>query len=69
MDLESSARELRILASKEKLTASELDRARDLMVEVKRLRMSNPEIVEMTGGRWSESTVKAIIGTLPILID
>jgi hypothetical protein len=58
MDLEITAREFKMLASKEKLTASELDRAKALMVELKRLGMSNPEIVELTGGRWSESTVK-----------
>ena len=58
MDLESAARELKMLARKEKLTASELDRAKDLMVEVKRLGMSNPEIVELSDRRWSESTIK-----------
>jgi len=58
MDLESTARELKMLADKERLAPSELDRAKDLMVEVKRLGMSNPEIVELTGWRWSESTIK-----------
>jgi len=58
VDLQSAARELKMLAGKERLTASELDRAKDLMVELKRLGMSNPEIVEVTGGRWSESTAK-----------
>lgn len=58
MDLESAARELKILAGKERLAPSELDRAKDLMVEIKRLGMSNPEIVELTAGRWSKSTVK-----------
>jgi len=58
MDLESVARELKILAGKERLTASELDRAKDLMAQLKGMGMSNPEIVELAGGRWSESTTK-----------
>ncbi len=58
MDLESAVRELKMLASRERLSPAELDRARHLMVELKRLGMSNPEIVELSGGRWSESTVK-----------
>jgi len=58
MDLESTARELKMLASRERLTASELDRAKDLMAQLKGMGMSNPEIVEITGGRWSESTTK-----------
>jgi len=58
MDLESAARELKMLASKERLTASELDRAKELMAQLKGIGMSNPEIVELTGGRWSESTTK-----------
>lgn len=58
MDLESTARELKMLASKEKTTASELDRAKDLMAELKGMGMSNSEIAELSGGRWSESTTK-----------
>lgn len=58
MDLESTARELKMLAGRERLAPSELDRARDLMVDLKRLGMSNPEIVELTAGRWSEPTLK-----------
>ena len=58
MDLESVARELKMLAARGKLTAPELDRAKDLMAQLKGMGMSNPEIVELTGGRWSESTVK-----------
>lgn len=58
MDLEAIARELKALASKEKLSSAELDRVKYLMVELKRLGMSNAEIVELTGGRWSESTVR-----------
>jgi len=58
MDLESAAKELGMLAGRERLTASELDRAKGLMVELKKLGMANPEIVELTGGRWSESTTK-----------
>jgi hypothetical protein len=58
MELESVARELKMLAGKERLTASELDRAKDLLVQLKGMGMSNPEIMELTGGRWSESTIK-----------
>jgi len=58
MDLEAIARELKALASKEKLSSAELDRIKYLMVELKRLGMSNAEIVELCGGRWSESTVR-----------
>jgi len=58
MDLESIARELKMLASRERLSPLELDRAKSLMVELKQRGMSNPEVVELTGGRWSESTVK-----------
>ncbi|NQT47825.1 MAG: hypothetical protein HQ578_02485 [Chloroflexi bacterium] len=58
MDFEAASRELKILAGREKLSSLELDRARNLMVELKQAGMSNPEIVEMTEGRWSESTIK-----------
>lgn len=58
MDLESGARELKMLAGRERLSSLELDRAKSLMVELKQQGMLNPEIVELTGGRWSESTVK-----------
>jgi len=58
MDLESVAKELKMLASRERLAAPELDRAKDLMAQLKGRGMSNPEIVELTGGRWSESTTK-----------
>jgi len=50
MELETIARELKALASREKLSPSELDRVKYLMVELKRSGMSNPEIVELTGG-------------------
>jgi len=58
MDLESVAKELKMLAGRERLTAPELDRARDLMAQLKGMGLSNPEIVELTGGRWGESTTK-----------
>jgi len=58
MDLETIARELKGLASRDRLSPSELDRVKYLMVELKRAGMSNPEMVELTGGRWSESTVR-----------
>lgn len=58
MDLESAARELKMLAGKEGRTAAELDRARDLMVQLKGMGLSNQGIVELTEGRWSESTIK-----------
>jgi uncharacterized protein (UPF0335 family)/predicted component of type VI protein secretion system len=58
MDLESSAKELKMLASRQTLTPSELNRAKDLMAQLKESGMSNAEIAELTGGRWSESTLK-----------
>lgn len=58
MELETIVRELKALASKEKLSPVELDRAKYLMVELKRAGMSNAEIVEICGRRWSESTVR-----------
>jgi hypothetical protein len=66
MELESAARELKILAGRERLTAPELDRAKGLMTELKGLGMSNPDIVELAGGRWSESTIKGYTrGVIP----
>lgn len=58
MDLESVAKELKMLAGRERLTATELDRAKELMRQLKATGTSNQEIVELTAGRWSESTVK-----------
>ena len=58
MELETIVRELKALASKEKLSPVELDRAKYLMVELKRAGMSNAEIVEICGRRWSEPTVR-----------
>lgn len=58
MDLESITKELKTLASREKLTALELDRARELMTQLKSMGVTNAEIVEITGDRWSESTLK-----------
>ncbi|MBA7634474.1 hypothetical protein ES703_42059 [subsurface metagenome] len=58
MNLESAIREFKMLASKERLSPSELARAKELMVELKRLGMTNLEIAELSQGRWSESAVK-----------
>lgn len=58
MDLESAARELKLLAKREKLSPPELDRAKSLMVELKRMGMTNPELVELTEHRWEGSTMK-----------
>lgn len=58
MDLESVARELKMLAGKERLTASELDRVKGLMAQLKGMGILNTEIAELTEGRWSESTIK-----------
>ncbi len=60
MESESVAKELKMLASRERLTASELDRAKDLMIQLKGMDVSNPEIVELAGGRWSKSTTKGL---------
>lgn len=58
MDLELAAKELKMPASRDRLSPSEFERAKHLMVELKQRGMSNPEVVELTGGRRSESTVK-----------
>jgi len=58
MDLESAARELKMLAGRERLTASELDRVKGLVAQLKGMGMLNTEIAELTEGRWSESTIK-----------
>ncbi len=58
MDIEPAARELKMLAKRETLSPAEFDRVDHLMEDLKRMGMSNPEIVELTDGRWSLSTVK-----------
>jgi len=58
MDIESVAKELKLLAGRDRLTASELERAKDLMVQLKGMDLSNREIADLTGGHWSESTIK-----------
>lgn len=56
MALEWAASEF---AGKERLTASEFERAKDLMVQVKRLGMSTPKQDSgVDRGRWRESTAK-----------
>jgi len=58
MELEATATELMALARKQKLLPDELDRAKYLMVALRRLGMSNAEIANLTGKRWSEPTVR-----------
>ena len=41
MDLESAVRELKMLADRERLSSPELERAKHVMVELKRLGMTN----------------------------
>jgi predicted nuclease with TOPRIM domain len=46
------------LACKEVLTKQELLEAREIMLRLKKDGMSNQEISNLSGGKWSESTVK-----------
>lgn len=62
MDIETTSRELKLLAERETLSHAELVKAKKLMVDLKSMGMSNPEIVELNQNRWSESTVKEYTG-------
>lgn len=46
------------LAKKPKLTKSERDEARQLMVSLKQAGVSNEEISELSGGKWAANSVK-----------
>ena len=46
------------LAKKPKLTKSERDEVRQLMVSLKQAGLSNEEISELSGGRWAPNSVK-----------
>jgi len=57
-ELESVAKELKLLASRQNLSTGELERAKVLMVQLKAAGMTNTEINELVDDRWSESTIK-----------
>jgi hypothetical protein len=66
-EMESIARELKLLASRQQLSATELERAKALMVKLKMMGMTNAEINELVGDRWSESTIKGYTRGVPAI--
>jgi len=58
MNIEELVKKFVNLASKETLSKTEHVEARKLMCELKKSGMSNQEISTLSGGKWSESTVK-----------
>lgn len=64
-ELESVAKELKLLASRQYISVAELERAKALMVKLKAAAMTNREINELVGDRWSESTIKGYTRGVP----
>ncbi len=58
MNMEELMQKFIILAQKSALTKLEHAEAQKLMVELKKTGMANTEISKLSGGKWSESTVK-----------
>ena len=58
MELENVIAELRALARRKPLPKEELERAKELMAELRAMGFTNKEISELTDGGWSEFTVK-----------
>ncbi|MBA7505954.1 hypothetical protein ES706_04634 [subsurface metagenome] len=58
MDLEDITKQLVYLAGKEVLSKNEHEEARKCMRQLKKAGMSNNEISNLSGGKWSTSTVK-----------
>ena len=58
MKIEEMAKRFANLSSKSLLSKGELVEARDLMRQLKLKGMSNEEIAELSGGKWTSSTVK-----------
>jgi len=57
--LEDIISELSSLARRRPLRDDELKRAKELMIKLREAGFTNAEISELTGGGWSESTVKS----------
>ena len=57
--IEALANRFVALAKKPKLTKSERDEARALMVSLKQAGLSNEEISEISGGKWAANSVKS----------
>ena len=57
-ELEEIVGELLLLARRKPLKDRDLARARELLVKLKEMGFTNREISELTGGGWSEPTVK-----------
>lgn len=65
-ELESAAKELKLLASRQFISPAELERAKVLMVQLKAAGMTNTEISNLVDDRWSQSTIKGYTrGVLP----
>lgn len=58
MNIEELTEKFVALANKETLSKSEHEEARKLMKQLKKGGMSNNEISDLSGGKWSPSTVK-----------
>jgi len=58
MSIEESTKKFVALASKETLSKAEHEEVRRLMKQLKKMGMSNNEISDLSGGKWSTSTVK-----------
>ena len=58
MNIEELIEKFMALASKETLSKAEHEEARKCMQQLKKMGMSNNEISELSGGKWSTSTVK-----------
>ncbi len=57
-ELESSIKELLSLAKRKPLSGEDLERAKHLMVRLRRMGWTNKEVSELTDGGWSEPSVK-----------
>jgi DNA repair exonuclease SbcCD ATPase subunit len=57
--LEEIIKELSSLARRKPLKEEDLGRAKELMIKLKEMGFTNAEISELTGGGWSEPTIKS----------
>jgi predicted nucleic acid-binding Zn-ribbon protein len=57
-ELERIVEELNLLAERKPLKGNDLDRAKELMIMLREMGFTNKDISMLTGGKWSEPTVK-----------
>ena len=57
-EVEEYARELQEIGRRKPLSDSDFERAKQLMVRLKKQGFTNKEIAGMTAGGWTDSTVK-----------